>query len=151
MKKYILIKLLTVMLCLTFLIPIAMANSCCATDKPIYEANIDGYHFVYKLIDMKAKMKNMKDMGIHHDMEKMTATHHLMLFIKNAKGDAVEADKVGYLITGPDGKDQKAMAMGMSGGYGADVTLSQPGDYTVKTKAIIGGQNLMDSFTYTLK
>jgi len=149
MKKYILIKLLTVMLCLTFLIPIAMADNCCASDKPIHEADINGYHFVYKLIDLKEKMKGMKDM--QHDMEKMTATHHLMLFIKNAKGDAVEADKVGYLITGPDGKDQKAMAMGMGGGYGADVTLSQPGDYTVKTKAIIGGQNLMDSFTYTLK
>ena len=149
MKKYIIIELLTIIFCLSILTPSAAADSCCASDKPIHEADIVGYHFAYKLIDLKEKMKDMKNM--HHDMEKMTATHHLMLFIKNAKGDAVEADKVGFLITGQDGKGQKAMAMGMSGGYGADITLSQPGEYTVKTKAVMGEQKLMDSFIYTIK
>ncbi|MBC2714469.1 MAG: hypothetical protein HF978_04085 [Desulfobacteraceae bacterium] len=149
MKKYIIIKMLTIIFCLSILIPSAAADSCCASDKPIHEADINGYHFVYKLIDMKEKMKDMKDMD--HDMEKMTATQHLMLFIKNAKGDAVEADKVGFLITGPDGKDQKVMTMGMSGGYGADVNLSLPGEYSVKAKALIGEQKLVDSFTYTVK
>ncbi len=149
MKKYIIIKMLTIIFCLSILILSAAADSCCASDKPIHEADINGYHFVYKLIDMREKMKGMKNMD--HDMDKMTATHHLMLFIKNAKGDAVEAGKVGFMITGLDGKDQKVMTMGMSGGYGADVNLSQPGEYSVKAKALVGEQKLVDSFTYTVK
>ena len=149
MKKYILTKLLTIMFCLTILIPTAVADNCCATDKPIHETDINGYHFVYKLIDLKEKMKDMKDMD--HDMDKMTATRHLMLFIKNAKGDAIEANKVGFLITGPDGKDQKVMAMGMGDGYGADINLSLSGEYSVKAKALIGEQKLVDSFMYKIE
>ena len=148
MKKYIITSILTIMFCLTVL-PIATADHCCATDKPIHEADINGYHFAYKLIDLKEKMKDMKDM--QHDMEKMTATHHLMLFIKNADDKTIEAEKVGFMITGPDGNEQKIMAMGMSGGYGADINLSLPGEYTVKAKALIGEQKLMDSFMYKIE
>lgn len=149
MKKYFIIKMLTIIFCLSILIPSAAADNCCASDKPIREADINGYHFVYQLIDMKEKMKDMKDMD--HDMNKMTTTHHLMLFIKNAKGDTAEADKVGFLITGPDGKNRKAMAMGMRDGYGSDIDLSGSGEYIVKAKVIIGEQKIVDSFTYTIK
>ena len=149
MKKYIIIKLLTIIFCLSILIHSAAADSCCASDKPIHEADINGYHFVYKLIDIKEKMKNMKDM--HHDMDKMAATHHLMLYIKNTQGDTVAANKAGFLITGPDGEDQKVMTIGMSGGYGTDINLSLPGEYTVKTKAVLEDQTLLDSFVYKIK
>ena len=61
MKKYILTNLLTIMFCLAIFIPAAVADHCCASDQPIRETDIDGYHFVYKLIDMKEKMKDMKN------------------------------------------------------------------------------------------
>ncbi|MDA3895892.1 MAG: hypothetical protein PF482_07080 [Desulfobacteraceae bacterium] len=147
MKKII----LSAIMILIFTLPAAAGESCCpssAKTKMDQTSEINGFQLEYKFIDMKEKMKGMKDMD--HQMDQMTATHHLMLFIKNAKGEAVAADMVGFLITGPDGKDQKVMTMGMSGGYGADVKLSE-GKYTVKAKAVIGDQKLIDTFTYTLK
>lgn len=143
---------MTALISTLILIPNAMADNCCPHERAAkidHKSEVDGYHLEYQFIDMKAKMKDMKDMA--HQMAGMTATHHLMVFIKNARGEIVAADKVGYLITGPDGKDQKMMAMGMSGGYGADTDLSQPGEYTVKAKALVGDRKLIDSFTYTVK
>jgi len=148
MKKII----LTAILILIFALPAAAGESCCpssAKKKMDQTSTVNGYQLEYKFIDLKEKMAKMK--GMDHSMEGMTATHHLMVYIKNAKGETVEADKVGFLISGPDGKDQKAMAMGMSGGYGADVTTSQAGEYNIKTKAVMGEQKLVDTFTYTIK
>ncbi len=155
MKKQTITILITAMICTVMFIPAALADSCCASENATqidHKSEVDGYHLEYKFIDMMEKMKDMKGMeGMGGQMGSMTATHHLMVFIKNAQGEIVAADKVGYLITGPDGKEQKVMAMGMSGGYGADINLPLPGEYTVKTKAVMGDQTLMDSFTYTIK
>jgi len=145
MKKII----MSAILILAFTIPAVAGENCCPSggkQKMDKASKVDGYQLEYKFIDMKEKMKDMKDMD--HQMEGMTATHHLMVFIKNAAGETVTAEMVGFLITGPDGKNQKVMTMGMSSGYGADINLSLPGEYTVKTKAIIGAQKLMDSFIY---
>jgi hypothetical protein len=152
MKKQALITLITAFITIIFFIPAAMIATCCASEKAEqidHKSEVDGYQLEYKFIDMMKKMKDMKNMD--HQMDQMTATHHLMVSIKNAKGETVAADKVGFLITGPDGKNQKVMAMGMSGGYGADIDLPLSGDYTIKTKAVIGEQKLVDSFTYTIK
>jgi len=148
MKKII----MSAILILIFTLPAFAGESCCPSSakKKMDQVNeVNGYQLEYKFIDLKEKMAKMK--GMDHSMEGMTATHHLMVYIKNAKGETVEADKVGFLISGPDGKDQKAMAMGMSGGYGADINLLEPGDYTVKAKAMMGDEKLIDSFTYTIK
>jgi hypothetical protein len=145
MKKII----MSAILILIFTLPAAAGESCCpssAKKKMDQTSKVDGYQLEYKFIDLKEKMKDMD-----HSMEGMTATHHLMVYINNAPGKTIEADKVGFLITGPDGKDQKTMTMGMSGGYGADINLSEPGDYTIKTKAVMGEEKLVDSFTYTIK
>lgn len=149
MKKQAITTLITAMILTVMFIPAALADSCCPSEREAkidHKSEVNGYQMEYQFIDMKEKMK---DMG--HQMPGMTATHHLMVFIKNAQGEIVPADKVGFLIAGPDGKEQKAMAMGMNGGYGADITLSQAGEYSVKTKALAGGQTLIDSFAYTVK
>ena len=52
-------------------------------------------------------------------------TNHLMVYIKGADGKEVSG-KIGFIITGPDGKDFKTMTMGMYGGYGADVLDIEP-------------------------
>jgi hypothetical protein len=145
MKKII----LSAIMILILTMPAAAGESCCpssAKKQMDQTSEVNGYQLEYKFIDLKEKMKDMD-----HSMEDMTATHHLMVYIKNAEGKTVEADKVGFLITGPDTKDQKTMAMGMIGGYGTDINLSQPGEYIIKTKALIGEEKLIDTFTYTIK
>ena len=141
------------------LIPSAMAaDSCCPSEKGTHidqtrkidqTSKVNGYQLEYEFIDISEKMKEMKEMG--HSMGNMTATHHLMLFIKDAQGEPVVADQAGFLIEGPDGKEQKVMAMGMSGGHGADIDLSTPGEYTIKSKAVADDVKLIDSFTYSVK
>jgi hypothetical protein len=111
----------------------------------IHESSVDGYTFAYHLIDMKEKMKDMKN------MPEMKATHHLMLYVSGPDGKAIEEAKVGYMIEGPGDAKQKLMCMGMSGGFGADVDLGAKGVYTVKSKVAAGEKNLMDTFTYEVK
>ncbi|MBA3029746.1 MAG: hypothetical protein FP816_13205 [Desulfobacteraceae bacterium] len=114
--------------------------------KLIRDAAVDGYHLSYRLIDLQAQV------GTSHqgmDMKGM-GTHHLMLGIQDANEKTIDSAKVGYLIIGPDGVEQKVMTMGMSGAYGGDINLSQPGEYTIKCKAVFGEQKLLDDFKYTL-
>ncbi len=111
----------------------------------IHSSMVKHYALDYKLIDMREKLKGMKG------MPEMKATHHLMLFVKTHEGVAVTDAMVGYLLKNPDGTLQKAMTMGMSGGYGADVNLGQPGTYTIKAKALVGKDKLVDEFQYEVK
>jgi hypothetical protein len=113
----------------------------------IHTALVAGYTMTYYLIDMRDNIKNMGDMP---GMETMTGTHHLMVMVKGPNG-MVMGGTAGYMVTGPDGKSQKAMCMAMGDGYGADIRMMMPGTYTIKTKVAAGGKNLMDSFTYDLK
>ena len=115
----------------------------------IREATVDGHKLMYHLIDNMAEMAKMKDMK-GHDMSKMKS-HHLMVYVFSPDGAKVSAGKVGYMITGPDGSDQKTMAMAMTGGFGADVDMKAKGSYGIKTKAVAGETKLMDEFTYVMK
>lgn len=106
---------------------------------------VDGYQMAYRLIDMQQQMEKMpKGHG-------MPGTHHLMVFIQGPNGQTVSDAQVGYLVEGPDGSTQKRMCMGMSGGFGADVSFMEKGAYTVKTKAVVGDRQLMDTFSYQLE
>lgn len=111
----------------------------------IHQSTVDGYTFMYHLIDMRERMKGMEK------MPEMKATHHLMVYVKDPSGNMVDRAKVGYLIENPDGSEQRAMTMPMRGGHGADIALDAPGTYTVKTKVVAGDRTLMDSFEYEAK
>ncbi len=114
-----------------------------ASGMKIHESHRDGYVFEYRLIDMKEKMKNMKN------MPEMKDTHHLMVFVKDAHGAAVKTAKVGYFIEEKgSGTVQKKMAMAMNNGFGADVTLEPGNHYQIKTKVMAGSKKLMDEFKY---
>ena len=108
----------------------------------IRQAHVKGHHFAYELIDMRDKIKEMPG---------MKNTHHLMVFIRNAQGNTLAKAKVGYLIKGPGDLSQKAMAMGMGGGYGSDVNLGETGTYQIKTKVVAGKTKLMDTFEYQME
>ena len=111
----------------------------------IRETMVEGYGLTYRLIDMQARMKDMAD------MPEMEATHHLMLFVHHPEEKSIEQPNVGFLVEGPNGKTQKVMAMAMSGGFGADLDLSEKGDYTIKSKAVFGEIKLIDGFEYTIE
>jgi hypothetical protein len=111
----------------------------------IHTATVDGYELRYELIDMKARMAGMEN------MPEMAHSHHMMVYVRDREGNAVENATVGYLIQGPGGGVQKTMCMGMGGGYGADVSLEDAGAYTIKTKVVAGKKTLMDAFEYEVK
>lgn len=115
----------------------------------IHNATVDGYQLAYHMIDMKGKMTDMKSEGQAPMMKK---TLHLMLYVNDPEGKPVASAKVGYLVTGPNGSDQKMMCMAMGvGGYGANVDFSTAGDYTITSKIVIGDKTLKNNFTYTAK
>ncbi|MCF8027221.1 MAG: hypothetical protein K9K81_02565 [Desulfobacteraceae bacterium] len=109
----------------------------------IHQAAVNNHELTYELIDMRQALKEHGS-----DSE---ATHHLMVFIRDQNGDAVTGAKTGFLIQGPDGKQQRVMAMGMADGYGADVSLDPPGTYTIRTKAVAGGKTLLHSFDHVVQ
>jgi len=100
----------------------------------IHTSTVEGYGFVYTL---------------YHFPERKTS--HLMVTIIDPAGAKVEKGKVGFLVVGPDGSKQKAMAMGMKGSYGADMDFRSNAVYTVKAKAIIGDKKLFDRFKYEVR
>ena len=112
--------------------------------KKIHNSKVNGYEFSYSLIDME---KKAEEAGLSQDMSN---TYHLMVHIKK-EGEFVNNLKAGFVVEKPDGTVSKAMAMGMSNGYGADVHMPDKGKYKIKVKAVKNGEKLMDSFTYDLK
>ena len=111
----------------------------------IHESAIEGYSFAYHLIDMRKNPEEMKDM---QGSKEADITHHLMVYVMDPVGRAVEGAKLGYLVEGPDGVKQKLMAMGMQGAFGANVNFKNKGKYTVKTKFVAGDKKLFDRFVY---
>jgi len=111
----------------------------------------DGMMLTYRLINMHDRMKNKPGM---EKMAGKVASHHLMVDVKKADGGMVHNAKVGFMMTGPDGKEMKAMAMamamgmGMEGGHGADMNMMQKGKYKVNVKIKAGDKTVKDTFTY---
>ena len=114
----------------------------------IHESEIEGYHFAYHLMDIQKGTAEMKDMKGSKEAD---TTHHLMVYVKDPDGRAVEAAKLGYLVEGPDGAKQKLMTMGMQGAYGANVNFKSKGTYTIKAKFLAGDKKLLDRFNYEVK
>ena len=108
----------------------------------IHNSSVDGHSLAYHLIDLREKMKDMEN------MPEMQATHHMMVYVVGPDGAPMAEAKVGYLVIGPDGNQQRLMAMGMQDGFGADVDFGAAGTYTVRTKAVAGGTTLLDEFAY---
>jgi len=116
--------------------------------KEIHMSTVDGHHLAYHLIDMKEKMAGAGGKIMEgHDMDQMES-HHLMLYVVGPDGKKVTEGKVGYKVEGPDGRVQKAMAMGMNGAFGADIDFKVKGTYTIKTKVVADGKKLIDTFSY---
>ena len=116
------------------------------TGKEIHTSHKGDYTFDYQLIDMTENIKKMKNMP---GMSNMTGTHHLMVDVTGS-GDMKNA-KVGFVITDPDGKKNKVMAMGMNTGFGADVNMMKKGEYNIKTKFVSGEKKILDEFTYHIE
>ncbi len=114
---------------------------------------LEGYTLTYQLLDKQERdslMKGMEGMEMPGMSASPDITNHLMVFIKGTDGKPV-AGTVGFLLSGPDGKQQKSMTMGTSGGYGADVSFKVKGKYAIRMKAAIGEKTLTDDLTYEMK
>ncbi|MFP4256173.1 MAG: hypothetical protein ACLFQ9_04870, partial [Desulfobacterales bacterium] len=114
--------------------------------KQIHTSESNGHEMAYYLIDMGDAGSEMEGHEGHGDEG---LTHHLMVYITDPEGNQVTGAKTGFLIEGPQGEKQKTMATGMSGGYGADVSLGSSGKYTIRTKAVTEDTTVKDSFEYS--
>lgn len=119
----------------------------------IAQNTVQNHTFSYYLLDKHQReemMKGMEGMEMHGMSDNPDITNHLMLYIKGPDGKPVSG-KIGFIVTGPDGKEAKTLTMGMHGGYGADVSMKSKGVYRIMTKAVIGNQTIKDEFEYTEK
>ena len=154
MKKIMIFFTVPVIFGVALVLPVFSQDSGSATDHSghvgvmIHESEIEGYRFAYHLMDIQKGTAEMKDM---QGSKKADTTHHLMVYVKDPDGRAVEAAKLGYLVEGPDGAKQKLMTMGMQGAYGANVNFKNKGTYKVKTKFLAGDKKLLDGFSYEVK
>ena len=124
-----------------------------AMGKMLRHTTVDGYGFMYHLLNMDERnsaMKGMEGMEMPGMSNSPDITNHLVVYVTNPGGKPASG-KIGFWITGPDGKEQKTLTMGMHNGYGADVIFKEKGIYHVKTKAVIDGKTLNDEFTYEVK
>ncbi len=124
-----------------------------AAGEMIAETRIEGYKLMYHLLNLKERallMKGMEGMEMPGMSRDPDVTNHLMVFIAGPNGKLVPGT-VGFQVTGPDGKVQSTMTMGMQGGYGADVILKLKGKYGIKTKAVTGDRTLLDQIAYEVK
>ena len=154
MKKTTIIFAVLILCGIALALPAFSQDSKSATDHSghlgvkIHESAIEGYRFAYHLIDIQKGPEAMKDMKGSKEAD---MTHHLMVYVMDPDGRAVEGGKLGYLVEGPDGAKQKLMTMGMQGAYGANVNFKNKGTYTVKTKFLAGDKKLFDRFNYEVK
>ena len=154
MKKFTILLSVLIFLGIALILPVYSQNSGSKMDHSghvgvvIHESTIEGYGFAYHLINMKKGATEMKDMK---GSKEAGTTHHLMVYVNDPNGNAVEAAKLGYLVEGPDGVKQKVMTMGMQGAYGANVNFENKGMYTIKAKFLAGDKKLFDRFNYEVK
>ncbi|MHC1697920.1 MAG: hypothetical protein AB9919_07685 [Geobacteraceae bacterium] len=115
--------------------------------KVIHTEVVDGVKATFRLIDMKEQMKGMEM------PEGMKDTHHLMIiFTDNKTGKILGEGQVKVKISGPGKTSQIKTLMGMSGGFGSDVTLPVKGKYGIMTKfQLKDGKVRASQFWYELK
>jgi hypothetical protein len=104
----------------------------------------NGYTLAYYLMDLR-KMDNQDT------QKQMDKPHHIMVYITDQDNTPVLKAKVGFMIKGGAKGSQKAMAMAMGTGFGTTADMKQKGEYTIITKALIGQEAVMDTFTYEMK
>jgi hypothetical protein len=108
-----------------------------------HEEVVDGVKTTFKIIDIKAKMKEMG----------MKETHHIMVVFTDAKsGGKLSEGVVTVKVMGPDKKEQVKDLMGMEGGFGSDFTMPEKGKYGVMTKfKLADGKVRNVKFWYTVR
>ncbi|MDP2646086.1 MAG: hypothetical protein Q8P24_14195 [Desulfobacterales bacterium] len=102
--------------------------------KKIHESMLQGYHLAYHLLDLPGRQEQ-----------------HLMTYIADGSGQTLTRGQLGYLVVGPDGANQKVMAMAMKDAFGGDVNFTDKGRYIIKIKAAFDDKKLLDEFSFEVK
>ncbi len=99
-------------------------------------------------------MGHLKDIRAAMQKMNMPQTHHFMVMLTDARsGEPVAKGAAAVKITDPSGRTgEPVKLMAMPGGFGADVTLDTPGDYTftVGTR-LADGKKRRFTFHYTMR
>ena len=84
------------------------------------DVEVDGVTASGHMMDVKAKMAE----------HGMSTTHHFMVGFMNETQEMVKKGRVALKIESPDGRVSNPIKlMNMTGQFGADITLNQPGMY----------------------
>jgi phage tail sheath gpL-like len=104
---------------------------------------VAGVKATFRIIDIKAKMKEMG----------MKETHHIMVAFSDAESGAeLREGEVKVKVLGPDNKEQVKTLMGMEGGFGSDFTMPEKGKYRIMAKfKLMDGKVRNVKFWYTVK
>lgn len=97
----------------------------------LQDVEVDGVMASGHMLDTRAKMAE----------HGMPMTHHIMVGFMDSSGESLADGVCAVKLESPDGKVSKPIKMmGMSGAFGADITLDQKGTYkfTVGTKLADG-------------
>ena len=96
-----------------------------AMGKLAHEEVVDGVKTSFRVIDIKAKMKEMG----------MKETHHIMVgFTDDKSGNELSKGEAKVKVQGPDKSEQVKDLMAMEGGFGSDFTMPEKGKYGVMAK-----------------
>lgn len=105
-------------------------------------------------VDGVTAMAHLNDVGeVMAKMGKKENYHFMVMFSDAQSGAAIDAGSVAVKITGPAGQTGSPLPlMGMGGHFGADVGLTEKGEYrfTVGSK-LVDGKKRQFEFTYTVK
>lgn len=99
-------------------------------------------------------MAHLKDVRSAMAKAGMKTTHHVMvMFTDDTTGKPLEAGKVAVKIFAPDGAVTGPLELiGMQGHFGADVILSQPGNYRFEVGSrLADGETRQFEFKTSLK
>ncbi|MCF8114409.1 MAG: hypothetical protein K9K21_11225 [Desulfotignum sp.] len=122
----------------------------------IHESVVDGYMLAYHILDLRDQKtdgmdKASMDRTYAMTNENIDKPHHLMLYIMDKNHKLILKGEVGFLIKDPEGNSQKIKGIYMDRGFGATADMKNKGLYTIKTKAIIKGKELLDKFEYEME
>lgn len=102
-------------------------------------------------VEAMAHLKDVKEAMAKAGLSK---THHLMVeFIDQAKGEGLEQGIAAVKVVDPAGKESEAVALvGMDGHFGADLALSETGDYLFKVGTKLpDGKKRQYEFKFSMK
>jgi len=112
---------------------------------------IDDYKVNFHVMDKKAFMSYMDNMGHKDHSMKERMTHYVMMDITDQDGKKINRAKVKLKVIGPDKKADEKAAFPMMGSFAAEFHMMGKGKYQVMTLFKAGEEKHSGGFWHEMK